>query len=46
MRTPIRKPRRPVRHRPRDGALTALRHDLGFAAGVVSDTLLNRTFPS
>ncbi|HET7431229.1 MAG TPA: hypothetical protein VFJ89_06965 [Nocardioides sp.] len=46
MRTPIRTSRRPDHHRPRERALTALRHDFVFAAGVVADSLRNRPFTS
>jgi len=36
----------PVAHRPAPGGLAALRHDLGFAVGVIVDTLRGRPFAS
>ena len=44
MRTNTRTPRLPEHHRPRPGRLTALRHDLAFAAGVFADVVRNRPF--
>jgi hypothetical protein len=46
MRRPVRTPHRPGRPRADDGTLTALRHDLVFAVGVVGDALRNRPFVS
>ncbi|MFZ2014323.1 MAG: hypothetical protein WAV00_10915 [Nocardioides sp.] len=46
MRRPVRTPHRPGRPRPDHGGLTALRHDLVFAVGVVGDALRNRPFTS
>jgi hypothetical protein len=46
MRRPIRTSPQPVRRRLRSDALTALRHDLAFAVGVLADTLRDRPFIS
>jgi hypothetical protein len=35
-----------VEHWPRFGGLTALRHDLAFAIGVITDVLRRRPFDS
>lgn len=46
MRTFTHKRRKPERHRPTPGGLAALRQDLAFAVGVVTDVLLGRPFVS
>jgi hypothetical protein len=46
MRRLTRTSPQPVRRRLRSDALTALRHDLAFALGVLADTLRDRPFIS